>query len=54
MAGLTLGYMLNAVSQKAMDTERSLIRLGLRFPFGGSLLLIAKRSGDMDFENHSI
>ena len=54
MAGLKLGRMLNAVLKKGMDIERSLICLGLRFPLGGSLLLVARRPGDMDFENHSL
>ena len=37
------GFM-NALLEKVMDLERTLVRLGLRLPFGGSLLLIADKT----------
>jgi len=30
--------------EKTMDAERALIRAGVSFPFGGSLLLVARKS----------
>lgn len=35
----------NTVLRKVMTVERFLIRCGVRFPFGGSLLLIARKEG---------
>jgi SAM-dependent methyltransferase len=54
MAGLKLGRTLNSILQKIMNIECSLIRLGIRLPFGGSLLLVAKRPGEVNIENDSI
>jgi len=36
---------LNKLLELAMDTERAAIRLGATFPFGGSLLMVARRQG---------
>jgi hypothetical protein len=41
-AGLRIGKLTNAVLSAVMSVERRLIRIGLRLPFGGSLLVIAK------------
>lgn len=43
LAGLTPPRPLNAAFAAAMGLERALIRAGVRFPFGGSLLLAARR-----------
>lgn len=42
-AGLRIGKLTNAVLSTVMSVERRLIRIGLRLPFGGSLLVIAKK-----------
>lgn len=42
-AELEVGRALNLVLEAALDFERQLIRLGVRFPFGGSLLLLARK-----------
>ena len=42
-AGLSIGRLANAAMGAVMVIERGLIRLGLRLPFGGSLLVIAKK-----------
>jgi ubiquinone/menaquinone biosynthesis C-methylase UbiE len=42
-AGLSIGKLANAVMGGVMAVERVLIRLGLRLPFGGSLLVIARK-----------
>lgn len=42
-AGLSIGKMANALMSAVMAVERGLIRIGLRLPFGGSLLVIAKK-----------
>jgi hypothetical protein len=42
-AGLSIGRLANAAMGGVMAVERVLIRLGLRFPFGGSLLVIARK-----------
>lgn len=42
-AGLNIGRLANAAMGAVMVIERGLIRLGLRLPFGGSLLVIAKK-----------
>jgi hypothetical protein len=34
---------INTVFERVLDLERSMIRLGLSFPAGGSLLLIARK-----------
>lgn len=36
-------WLVNAALKKVMDFERSLIKLGLSFPAGGSLLVVAQR-----------
>ena len=41
---LRSGRLTNAVLGKVMDLERGLIRMGIRFPFGGSLLLVAQKN----------
>ncbi|MBI5659360.1 MAG: methyltransferase domain-containing protein [Nitrosomonadales bacterium] len=41
--GLKIGRLTNAVLGAVMQIERGLIRLGLSFPFGGSLLLVARK-----------
>lgn len=43
MAELKLAGVTNVVLEKVLDWERGLIRLGLNFPAGGSLLLIARK-----------
>ena len=40
---LEIAPILNFVFKRVLDIERALIRMGLRLPFGGSLLLIAKK-----------
>lgn len=42
-AGLSIGKLTNTVLSMVMVVERALIRLGLRFPVGGSLLVIARK-----------
>lgn len=44
MAELRLATPINRVFEWIMNAERQLIRLGLRFPAGGSLLLIARKA----------
>jgi SAM-dependent methyltransferase len=43
LAALTPPPLLAAVAARALDAERALIRAGLRFPFGGSLLVAARK-----------
>ncbi|MEW5857914.1 MAG: class I SAM-dependent methyltransferase [Cyanobacteriota bacterium] len=43
LAELRIGGLANSILEKVLDFERSAIRLGLSFPLGGSLLLIAKK-----------
>jgi SAM-dependent methyltransferase len=42
-ADLRLGRLTNAILEGTMAVEGALIRLGLRFPFGGSLLVVAQK-----------
>jgi len=42
-----VGRGVNALLEGVLDLERQLIRLGLRFPFGGSLLVVARKA-DVD------
>jgi len=42
-AGLSIGKLTNSIMRAVMAFERVLIRIGLRLPFGGSLLVIAKK-----------
>lgn len=44
LAGLTPPRPINAAFAALMGLERGLIRAGVRFPFGGSLLLAARRA----------
>ncbi len=44
LAELRLAPWLNWVLEKALDFERVLIRTGIRFPAGGSLLVVARKS----------
>jgi SAM-dependent methyltransferase len=46
-AEFAVGALANSVLERVLDAERALIGLGLRFPFGGSLL-VAARKGDVD------
>ena len=46
-ADLRLGRFTNIVLESIMTVEASLIRLGVRFPFGGSLLVVAKKRVDL-------
>ena len=41
---LSLPTLVNRIFEGVMNVERQIIRLGIRFPVGGSLLLIAKKS----------
>jgi ubiquinone/menaquinone biosynthesis C-methylase UbiE len=43
LAELRISGLANSILGKVLDFERAVIRLGLSFPFGGSLLLIAKK-----------
>lgn len=43
MAELKLGSLTNTFLEKMLDLERGLINLGIHLPFGGSLLLIARK-----------
>ncbi|HTA77726.1 MAG TPA: class I SAM-dependent methyltransferase [bacterium] len=42
-AELHINPIMNFILEKTLDFERLLIRLGLRFPWGGSLLLVARK-----------
>jgi SAM-dependent methyltransferase len=42
-AGLCIGKLTNRILSMVMWVERSLIHIGLRFPFGGSLLMVARK-----------
>ena len=44
-AEFAVGRITNALLEGVLDLERQLIRLGLRFPFGGSLLVVARKPG---------
>ncbi|MFA5337130.1 MAG: class I SAM-dependent methyltransferase [Candidatus Omnitrophota bacterium] len=44
MKDLTIKKMTNNILEKVLNCERYLINRGIRFPFGGSLLLIARKS----------
>ena len=43
--GLKVGRLTNVVLSAIMTLERKLMGLGLTFPFGGSLLMLAKKPG---------
>ena len=43
MRELKLGGLMNIILEKVLDLERGLIRFGVPLPFGGSLLLIARK-----------
>ena len=45
LAEFKIGPSLSAVLEKAMTVERVLIEKGVSFPAGGSLLVVAGRSG---------
>lgn len=47
-AGLAIGKFSNKLLSAAMAVERALIDLGIRFPFGGSLLMLARRPDKTD------
>lgn len=42
-AELKIGHIMNATLERVLDAERTIIRSGLSFPAGGSLLLVARR-----------
>lgn len=42
-AGLCIGKLTNKILNMVMRVERSLLYIGLRFPFGGSLLVVARK-----------
>jgi SAM-dependent methyltransferase len=42
-AELAVGRVLNGLLEGALDLERQLVRLGVRFPFGGSLLVVVQK-----------
>jgi SAM-dependent methyltransferase len=42
-AELQVGRVPNLMLERVLDFERQLIRLGVRFPFGGSLLVVARK-----------
>lgn len=44
MSEFRIGPLVNATLEKILDAERALIRTGLSLPFGGSLLLVARRN----------
>ncbi|HVW52318.1 MAG TPA: class I SAM-dependent methyltransferase [Trinickia sp.] len=44
-ADLRLPRVLNALLAFVMSVERALIKAGIRFPFGGSLLIVARKNG---------
>lgn len=46
-AEFAVGPVANALLESVLGFERQLIRLGLRFPFGGSLLVVARKA-DVD------
>jgi SAM-dependent methyltransferase len=41
---LRIGGIANLLLEKVLDVERGLIQLGVAFPFGGSLLLVARKA----------
>jgi SAM-dependent methyltransferase len=43
VAELKLNPVVNGLFRRALDVERGLIRAGVRFPWGGSLLAVAKK-----------
>lgn len=47
-AELRLPLLINTLFESVMSLERLLIRVGLRFPVGGSLLLIARKPVDQE------
>jgi SAM-dependent methyltransferase len=47
-AELEVGGVANALLQALLDFERALIALGARFPFGGSLLVVAQKKTHVD------
>ena len=44
MSELKINNLGNAILEKILDFERGIIRLGLSFPIGGSLLLVARKT----------
>jgi SAM-dependent methyltransferase len=42
-AELAVGPVANLLLERTLDFERQLIRLGMRFPFGGSLLVVGRK-----------
>ena len=44
LAEFKISPLMNATFERVLDVERALIRAGISFPAGGSLLLIARRS----------
>ena len=46
MKELRLSPVVNLLLDKVMDFERMMIRMGMSFPFGGSLLCVAQKGGN--------
>ena len=44
LAELKIGGVANQLLGKVLDLERALIRMGVSFPVGGSLLLMARKT----------
>ena len=44
MSEFRIGPLVNATLEKILDAERALLQTGLSLPFGGSLLLVARRN----------
>ena len=42
-AEINVNWLINIILKKILDVERGIIRTGISFPFGGSLLVIAKK-----------
>ena len=46
MPELNVNRLFNTLLERSLDVERWMIRSGLTFPFGGSLLLVARKPGN--------
>jgi SAM-dependent methyltransferase len=44
MSEFRIGSLVNAALERILDGERAMVRTGFSFPFGGSLLLVARRN----------
>ena len=52
LSELKIHFMLNALFEKILDLERWMLFSGLSFPFGGSLLLIARKVSGGPYEDY--